>query len=100
MTSQVYVVGIGMTPFGKHLDQTIKGLTASATSMALKDAGCTGKEVQAAFFANSTQGHMEGQDMIRGQITASLQMWRMPFVIWLLLLRNGSPVLSLRSMVD
>lgn len=68
MTSNVYVVGIGMTPFGKHLDQTIKGLAASATSMALNDAGCMGKDVQAAFFANSTQGHMEGQDMIRGQI--------------------------------
>lgn len=68
MTSHVYVVGVGMTPFGKHFDQTIKGLAASATSMALNDAGCTGKDVQAAFFANSTQGHMEGQDMIRGQI--------------------------------
>lgn len=68
MTSHVYVVGVGMTPFGKHLDKTIKGLAASATSMALNDAGCSGKDVQAAFFANSTQGHMEGQDMIRGQI--------------------------------
>ncbi|WP_150429943.1 thiolase family protein [Dechloromonas sp. CZR5] len=68
MTSHVYVVGVGMTPFGKHLDKTIKGLAASATSMALNDAGCLGKDVQAAFFANSTQGHMEGQDMIRGQI--------------------------------
>lgn len=68
MTSQVYVVGVGMTPFGKHLDKTVKDLTASATSMALDDAGCSARDIQAAFFANSTQGHMEGQDMIRGQV--------------------------------
>lgn len=68
MASQVYVVGVGMTPFGKHLDKTIKELTTSATSMALNDAGCTGAQLEAAFFSNSTQGHMEGQDMIRGQI--------------------------------
>ena len=68
MSSHVYIVGVGMTPFGKHLEQTIKGLTAQAITMALADAGCAGKDLQAAFFANSTQGHMEGQDMIRGQI--------------------------------
>jgi acetyl-CoA acetyltransferase len=36
--------------------------------MAIADAGCTLGDLQAAFFANSTQGHMEHQDMVRGQI--------------------------------
>jgi acetyl-CoA acetyltransferase len=35
---------------------------------ALKDAGCDRKSVQAAFFGNTTQGHFEGQHMIRGQV--------------------------------
>lgn len=68
MTTQVYVVGVGMTPFGKHPDQTIKSLATAATTQALQDAGCTAGDLQAAFFANSTQGRMESQDMIRGQI--------------------------------
>lgn len=70
MTSQVYVVGVGMTRFGKHLDQSIKSLAAAATNMAIDDAGCSVEDLQAAFFANSTQGHMESQDMIRGQIAS------------------------------
>jgi acetyl-CoA acetyltransferase len=35
---------------------------------ALKDAGCDRKWVQAAFFGNCTQGHFDGQHMIRGNI--------------------------------
>lgn len=68
MSIPVYVVGVGMTPFGRYPDQSIKSLAAAATGMALADAGCNARDVQAAFFANSTQGHMESQDMIRGQI--------------------------------
>jgi acetyl-CoA acetyltransferase len=57
-----------MTPFGKLLDQSIKDLTRTAVDSALKDAGVDAREIQAAFFANCVQGHMEGQHMIRGQI--------------------------------
>lgn len=64
----IYVLGVGMTPFAKQPDLSIKSLTVAATRMALQDAGCTVSDLQAAFFANSTQGHMESQDMIRGQI--------------------------------
>ena len=64
----VYIVGVGMTPFGKFLDKTIKDLTQAAVRGACADAGCAVSDVQAAFFGNSTQGHMEGQDMIRGEI--------------------------------
>lgn len=64
----IYVLGVGMTPFAKQPDHSIKSLTVAATRMALQDAGCAVSDLQAAFFANSTQGHMESQDMIRGQI--------------------------------
>jgi acetyl-CoA acetyltransferase len=64
----IYIVGVGMTPFGKLLDQGIKDLTKTAVDSALKDAGIDAREIQAAFFANCVQGHMEGQHMIRGQI--------------------------------
>ncbi|MEC5408526.1 acyl-CoA dehydrogenase family protein [Paraburkholderia sp. MPAMCS5] len=64
----IYIVGVGMTPFGRHIDKTIKQLTALAVEDALKDSGCDRKWVQAAFYGNCTQGHFDGQHMIRGQV--------------------------------
>jgi len=68
MNEQAYVAGIGMTPFGKHLDKSIKELTRIAVEQALADAGCAPEQLEMAFFANAAQGHMEGQDMVRGQV--------------------------------
>lgn len=66
--SQIYVAGVGMTAFGKHLSSSVKDLTRMAVTAALADAGCDMSQVQAAYFANATQGHMEGQHMVRGQL--------------------------------
>ena len=68
MSKTIYLAGVGMTPFGRHLALSIKDLTRQAVSAALADAGCEPSQLQAAYFANSTQGHMEGQHMIRGQL--------------------------------
>ena len=65
---QIYVVGVGMTPFGRHLDISMKGLTQQAVEAALTDAGLGKEALEAAFFANASQGHMDGQNMIRGQV--------------------------------
>ncbi|WP_213307263.1 thiolase family protein [Paraburkholderia sacchari] len=64
----IYVVGVGMTPFGRLLDQSMKSLTRVATEAALNDAGIAKDAIDAAFFGNTSQGHMEGQQMIRGEI--------------------------------
>lgn len=64
----VYVVGVGMTPFGRLPDTDIKTMTRTAVDAALADAGVTAKDIGVAFFANASQGHMEGQHMLRGQI--------------------------------
>lgn len=66
--SNIYVAGVGMTAFGKHPSSSVKDLTRMAVTSALADAGCDMYQVQAAYFANATQGHMEGQHMIRGQL--------------------------------
>lgn len=65
---EVYIAGVGMTPFGRMPDLDIKALTQQATSAALADAGIDRSALEAAYFANVTQGHMEGQHMIRGEI--------------------------------
>lgn len=64
----IYVVGVGMTCFGKFLGTSIKQLTREAVEAALKDSGATQSMIGAAFFANATQGAMEGQHMVKGQV--------------------------------
>jgi acetyl-CoA acetyltransferase len=64
----VYVVGVGMTPFGRLVDLSIKQMTRQAVEAALADASIGAGELQAAYFGNASQGHMEGQQMIRGQV--------------------------------
>lgn len=67
-TNPIYVVGVGMTSFGRHPDLDVKQLTRRAVTAALADAGLALSAIEAAYFSNATQGHMEGQHMIRGEI--------------------------------
>lgn len=64
----VYIAGVGMTPTGKFLDRSIKQLAAAAVQAALSDAGLSISDIESAYFSNATQGVLEGQTMIRGQI--------------------------------
>lgn len=66
--SDVYIAGVSMTNFGKHLDRSLKSLAGEALQAALQDAGSDVKAIEAVFFGNCVQGHMEGQDMVRGEI--------------------------------
>ncbi|MFO1240585.1 MAG: thiolase family protein [Sphingomonadaceae bacterium] len=63
----VYIVGVGMTAFGIDLTRTVKDLTKQAVHEALADANCAASQIEAAWFANTSQGALEGQHMIRGQ---------------------------------
>ena len=63
----VYIAGAGMTALGKFPDRSVKDLVREAVNEALRDAGIALADVQGAWFANSRQGQMEGQNSIRGQ---------------------------------
>lgn len=65
--SASYIVGVGMTPLGRHLELSIKQLSAAAIDAALLDAGIGRDDIEAAWFCNTRQGVMEGQHNIRGQ---------------------------------
>lgn len=65
--SSVYIVGVGMTPLGRHLTQSVKDLTRTAVNAALQDAGCDMQAVESAWFSNTRQGVLQGQHGIRGQ---------------------------------
>jgi len=64
----VYLVGVGMTPFGKMLERSVKDLTREAVAAALRDAGCEASAIESAHYSNACQGHMQGQQLIRGEI--------------------------------
>jgi acetyl-CoA acetyltransferase len=68
MLRNAYVVGVGMTRFGKHLDKTLKQLTGEAIQLALADAGVSASALQAAWMGNAAAGLIIGQEMIRGQV--------------------------------
>jgi acetyl-CoA acetyltransferase len=65
----VYIVGIGMTRFAKHMDRTEKDLVAEAFNKTLDDAGgIKVSDIQSAFFANSMWGFFGMQHTIKGQV--------------------------------
>ncbi|MCG8695029.1 MAG: hypothetical protein MI806_27795, partial [Minwuiales bacterium] len=66
--TDVYVVGVGMTQFGRLLDRSVKSLTEEAVTEALGDAGADKVDIGAAYFANTTQGVLEGQHLVAGQM--------------------------------
>lgn len=65
---RIFVVGIGMTQLGKTPDRSVKDLTREAVDLAIADAGIDVDRVQAAWFANTRQPMLEGQNTVRGQI--------------------------------
>lgn len=64
---ETYIVGVGMTPFGRFPGTSLASLAAAAAKSALADASREPRDVEAIIFANATQGALEGQHGIRGQ---------------------------------
>ena len=64
----VYIIGIGMTAFGRFIDRPLRQLSEEAVTLALRDSGLSYQDINAVTFANATQGAMEGQFGIRGQV--------------------------------
>ena len=68
---RVTIRGTGMTPFGRHLDRSMKDLGREAVDAALADAGVGVPDIDAVFFANSLAGLITGQECIRGETVVS-----------------------------
>ena len=66
--NRIFVVGVGMTQLGKMPDRSVKDLTREAVMLAHDDAGATVEDIDAAWFANTRQPMLEGQNTVRGQI--------------------------------
>ncbi|RZJ32569.1 MAG: thiolase family protein [Brevundimonas sp.] len=68
MTPDVFIAGVSMTAFGKRPGDSVKSLTAEAVTAALADASATVADIEAAWFSNTRQPMLEGQNTVRGQI--------------------------------
>lgn len=66
--SKVFIAGVSMTRLGKLVNSTVKSLTREAVEAALADAAIASTDIEAAFFSNAAQRHLEGQLTIAGQI--------------------------------
>jgi acetyl-CoA acyltransferase len=64
---EAYIVGVGMTPFGRFATTRVAELAARASREALADAGIAPWQIHGIAFANAAQGALEGQHGIRGQ---------------------------------
>jgi acetyl-CoA acetyltransferase len=64
----VIVAGVGMTPFGRFPDTSVRTLAEQATRDALADAAIEARDVGMVFFGNAMAGLITDQEMIRGQV--------------------------------
>lgn len=67
----VYIAGIAMTVFGRHLERPVHDLAREALDGAVKDANCKISDIGVAFYSGMTQGFLQGQSAIPGQVVFS-----------------------------
>jgi len=71
LVSQVYIAGIAMTVFGRHPERSLDDLAREALQGALKDAACTTGDIGVAYYSGMTNGPLQGQISIPGQVVFS-----------------------------
>lgn len=69
--SNIYIAGIAMTVFGRHLERSLEALAHEALQGAIKDAGCQIDDIGTAYYAGITNGPLQGQLAIPGQVVMS-----------------------------
>jgi len=64
---EVFIIGVSMTPFGRHLESSCADLGREAAQAALTDAAISVGDLDIIFYANTVQGAIEGQYGMKGQ---------------------------------
>ncbi|HOM11729.1 MAG TPA: thiolase family protein [Rubrivivax sp.] len=81
MRLNAVIAGAGMTPFGKHLDKSLKWLAGQPVLAALDDAGLSIGDVEAVYSGNCAAGLVTGQESIRGQVALlDIGLGRVPII--------------------
>jgi acetyl-CoA acetyltransferase len=71
MSSDIYIAGIGMTQFGRHVERSLQSLGQEALNAVLSDAGAQVADLGQVFYSGVTQGPLQGQYAVPGQILLS-----------------------------
>lgn len=67
--TDIYIIGSGMTPLGKSPEVSVRDMTTAAVCKALEDSGLADPSaIEAAWFGNTRQALLEGQNGIRGEV--------------------------------
>jgi acetyl-CoA acetyltransferase len=61
MMRDVYIIGAGMTQFGKHLERSLRDLGREACLLAMQDAGIAPKQVEAGYCGNALAPAIQGE---------------------------------------
>jgi len=69
--TDIYIAGAAMTVFGRHPDRTLENLSGEALEEALKDAACQVSDIGVAYYSGMTNGPLQGQHAIPGQVVLS-----------------------------
>ncbi|AZC95855.1 thiolase family protein [Pseudomonas chlororaphis] len=67
----IYIAGIAMTQFGRHPERSLQNLALEALQGALVDANAQRSDIGAVFYAGITNGPLQGQFSIPGQVVCS-----------------------------
>jgi acetyl-CoA acetyltransferase len=81
---KVYIIGAGMTQFGKHPDRGLRSLGFEACLNALRDAGVTPKQIEAGFCGNALAPAIQGETGVGQNI-----FWEVGI--------NGVPIVNLEN---
>ena len=81
MKQNAIIAGVGITPFGRHLDRTLPSLAHEAINQAIADAGVPLSRIQAAWAGNAGAAIVTGQVCIGGQtVLRELGLGRIPVI--------------------
>lgn len=81
MTTPIFVAGVAMTQFGRHLDRSLASLAQEALTNVLQDAGASISDIEQVFYSGVTQGPLQGQNAVPGEIlVGKLGLRRIP--VW------------------
>ncbi|MCX5877634.1 MAG: hypothetical protein NTY44_00785 [Deltaproteobacteria bacterium] len=61
MMREVYIIGAGMTQFGKHLERSLRDLGREACLLAIQDAGVMPRDVEAGYCGNALAPAIQGE---------------------------------------
>ena len=65
----VHIIAVGMIPFGKYPEKSVKDLTAMVMRNLLEHSPVSQDDIEAAWFANAGWGMSTGQHSIRAVAT-------------------------------